>query len=34
MSFVEQEDVFTVVEDFLYDATQALSTKKILTQTK
>jgi hypothetical protein len=34
MSFVEQDDVFTVVEDFLYDATENLSSKKILTETK
>jgi len=34
MSFVEQDDVFTVVEDFLYDATSNLSSKKILTETK
>jgi len=33
MSFVEQTDVFTVVEDFLYDATKKLSKKKILTET-
>ncbi len=33
MSFVEQDDVFTVVEDFLFDATKKLSSKKILKET-
>jgi len=34
MSFVEQNDVFKVVEDFLIDATAELSDKKVLTETK
>ncbi|MFK7779807.1 MAG: aspartate--tRNA ligase [Candidatus Gracilibacteria bacterium] len=34
MSFVEQEDIFTVVEDFLEDITQKLTTKKIIKETK
>ncbi len=33
MSFVEQDDVFTVVEDFLTDITNSISNKKILTKT-
>ena len=33
MSFVEQDDVFKVVEDYLVDATKELSNKKVLTQT-
>ena len=33
MSFVEQDDVFTVVEDFLLDITKDLSDKKVLTET-
>lgn len=33
MSFVEQDDVFSVVEDFLLDATKDLSDKKVLTET-
>jgi aspartyl-tRNA synthetase len=33
MSFVEQDDVFNVVEEFLLDATNDLSDKKVLTQT-
>jgi hypothetical protein len=33
MSFVEQDDVFTVVEDFLTDITNKLSDKKILNNT-
>jgi len=34
MSFVEQDDVFTVVENFLIDATTNLSDKKIITETQ
>ncbi len=33
MSFVEQEDVFTLVEDFLLDITKDLSDQEVLTQT-
>jgi len=33
MSFVEQDDVFTVVEDFLLDITKDLTDKKIITET-
>ncbi|MDD3646171.1 MAG: aspartate--tRNA ligase [Candidatus Gracilibacteria bacterium] len=33
MSFVEQDDVFKVVEDFLVDITSELTDKKILTET-
>jgi len=33
MSFVEQDDIFTVVEDFLVDITEKLSDKKILEKT-
>jgi aspartyl-tRNA synthetase len=33
MSFVEQTDVFDVVESFLTDATAELSDKKIITET-
>lgn len=33
MSFVEQSDVFDVVEDYLIDTTTELSDKKILTKT-
>lgn len=32
MSFVEQEDIFKVVEDFLVDASQELSDKEIISQ--
>lgn len=34
MSFVEQSDVFSVVEDFLVDITVKLSNKKIIKETK
>ncbi len=33
MSFVEQEDVFSVVEDYLLDITKDLSSQEVLTQT-
>jgi len=33
MSFVEQEDVFSVVEDYLIDITKDLSSQEVLTQT-
>lgn len=33
MSFVEQDDVFAVVEDYLLDITAELSTQEVLTQT-
>jgi len=33
MSFVEQDDVFKVVEDFLFDITEDISDKKILKET-
>lgn len=33
MSFVEQDDVFQIVEDFLIDASGELSDKKIITET-
>ena len=33
MSFVEQEDVFTVVEDYLLDITKDLSSQELITQT-
>ena len=33
MSFVEQSDIFWVVEDFLFDITQNLTTKKIINKT-
>lgn len=32
MSFIDQEDIFTVVEDFLYDSTEKLSKKEIITK--
>jgi hypothetical protein len=32
MSFVEQDDVFKVVEDFLIDASNELSDKKIISE--
>jgi len=33
MSFVEQEDIFTVVENFLVDITNKITNKKIITDT-
>jgi aspartyl-tRNA synthetase len=33
MSFVEQDDVFDVVENFLVDITENISDKKILEKT-
>jgi aspartyl-tRNA synthetase len=33
MSFVEQDDVFDVVENFLVDMTKELSDKEIITKT-
>jgi len=34
MSFVEQDDVFQIVEDYITDASKELTEKKILTETQ